>query len=178
MKTLYTPKLLKRWVTPANYFGAQWPDYYRSGFGQSRDSGELEASNFAHVLAELKKLPPFVYSAPDCDNEIESRQVIRETHWAVGWVEWIAIHEADTAALELCDRLKAEYENYPVLDEEDFSNREQESANTLWRDCMNQRERIEYIRRHRSQFDFHGLRDCIACLRGEYFAGYASELLS
>lgn len=177
MKT-YEPKLLKRWEHPSNYAGAVWPNYYGSGFGQSRDSGELEASNFAYVLAALAKLPPFVAPSGGTDNKIESRQVVRESHWAVGWVEWIAIHETDTAALELCDRLLKEADDYPVLDEEDFSNREQESANAIWRDCYSQSERVEYVRRFRSQFDFHGLRDCIACLRGDYFAGYASELLN
>lgn len=174
----YSPVRLTRWTRPSNYMGASWPDYYGCGFGQSRDSDELEQSNFAQVLRELAKLPPFVYSAPDCDNEIESRQVVRESHWAVGWVEWIAIHEADTAALELCDRLRERYENYPVLNEEDFSERETESANIIWKDCYNQRERVEYVRKYRDQFDFRGLRDAIACLRGDYFSGYASELVS
>lgn len=177
MKT-YTPENLKRWEMPSCYFGAQWPDYYGAGFGQSRDSGCLEESNFACVLAALKALPPFVYSAPDCDNEIESRQVIRESHWAVGWVEWIAIHEADTAALELCDRLRGEANDYPVLNEEDYSEREQAAADTTWKDCYSQAERVKYVRAHRSQFDFRGLRDAIGCLRGDYFAGYASELIN
>ncbi len=177
MKT-YVPENLKRWTLPGSYYGAQWPDYYGAGFGQSRDSDELEESNFATVLAALKKLPAFVYSAPDCDNEIESRKVVRESHWAVGWVEWIAIHEADAAALELCDRLRGDANDYPVLDEQDFSDREQESANTVWRDCMNQKERREWIEKHRGQFEFRGIRDAIQCLRGDYFAGYASDLLS
>lgn len=178
MKTLYTPQHLKRWTHPGNYVGAQWPDYYGAGFGQSRDSDCLDESNFAHVLAELKKLPPFAYSAPDCDNEIESRFVVRENHWAVGWVEWIAIHEADEAALRACEALRERYEAYPILNEDDFSNREMEAANTVWRDCYSQAERVKYVREHRGQFEFHGLRDAIGCLRGEYFAGYASELLN
>lgn len=176
MTTQYIPAFLKRWTRPANYIGASWPDYYGSGFGQSRDSDCLESSNFATVLAKLAKLPPFVYSAPDCDNEIESRQVIRENHWAVGWVEWIAIHEADTEALKLCDELRESADDYPVLDEQDFSDREQEEAQTIWKDCYSVTERKEYIRRHRGQFEFRGLRDAIANIRGDYFSGYASEL--
>lgn len=182
----YTPSLLKRWTCPRNYCGAQWPDYYGAGFGQSRDSDCLEESNFATVIAALKELPPFVHpaNAPDApaeiavDNEIESRFVVRESHWAVGWVEWIAIHESDTAALKLCDGLRESADDYPVLDENDFSNREQEAANTIWRDCYSQAERVKYVRAHRSQFNFRGLRDALACLRGDYFAGYASEILN
>jgi hypothetical protein len=178
MKTLYAPAFLKRWSLPPSYFGAQWPDYYGAGFGQSRDSDCLEESNFATVLARLTELPEFVPPASDTDNEIESRQIVRENHWAVGWVEWIAIHENDEAALRLCDELRESADGYPVLNEDDFSNREMEAANTIWRDCYSQSERKEYVRRNRSQFDFRGLRDAVACLRGDYFAGYASELLN
>jgi hypothetical protein len=176
MTTQYTPAFLKRWTRPANYIGASWPDYYGSGFGQSRDSDELEASNFATVLAKLKALPEFVPPATDSENEIESRFVVSENHWAVGWVEWIAIHDSDEAALRLCDDLREKADGYPVLDENDFSERETESANKIWKTCYSVTERKEYIRRNRSQFDFRGFRDAAACLRGDYFAGYASEL--
>jgi len=167
----YTPSLLKRWTRPQCYIGAEWPSYFGSGFGQSRDSDDLEASNFAVVQRELAKLPKW-------EGEAESRFVVRESHWAVGWVEWIAIHETDFAALELCDELKKASEDYPPLDEQDWSEREQESANTVWRDCFSQSERVAYVRAHRRQFEFRGLRDAIGCIRGDYFAGYASELLN
>ncbi len=164
------PQNLTRWTRPDCYMGAVWPDYYGAGFGQSRDSDCLEESNFAVVRARLDKLPRW-------EGEIESRFVVRESHWAVGWVEWIAIHESDTAALELCDGLKEAAESYPVLDEEDFSNREMEAANVIWRDCYSQKDRSEYVRKFRGQFDFRGLRDAVSVLRGDYFSGYASELL-
>lgn len=41
---------VKRWTMPDCYVGETWPDHYSSGFGQSRDSDDLEASNFATVL--------------------------------------------------------------------------------------------------------------------------------
>ena len=167
----YTPENLTRWTHPQCYMGKTWDGYYGSGFGQSRDSDCLEESNFASVLAALKTLPRW-------RGKHESRVSVHESHWAVGWVEWIAIHESDSAALKVCDKLKARADNYPVLDEEDHSDRETEAANTIWRDCYRQSERVEYIREHRSQFDFRGLRDAIDCIRGEYFAGYASELLN
>ena len=77
--------------------------YYSAGVGQSRDSDCLEQSNFAVMLAAL-------------GGESETVIVVRESRWAVGWVEWIAVHELDTVALaeadEQCERLA----NYPVLD--------------------------------------------------------------
>lgn len=155
---------VKRWTLPYYYSGETWPDYFSSGFGQSRDSDDLEASNFATVLAAL-------------GGESETVIVVRESHWAVGWVEWIAIHESDETALNITRQLCERANNYPVLDEEDFSRREQEHAEEIWRDCYNDKERIAYIRDHRSQFDFHDFADLIGCARGRYFAGYASELI-
>lgn len=110
--------------------------------------------------------------------ETETVIVIRESHWAVGWVEWIAIHATDDKALEIADRLKDKLENYyPVLNEEHFSDLETEEANEVWSSCYNWKDRIAYIRDHESQFDFHDYKDMLGCVRGEYFAGYASELL-
>lgn len=51
-------------------------------------------------------------------------------------------------------------------------------ANAVWRDCYQLKERVEYVRKHRGQFDFRSFSDMLSCLRGNYFAGYASELLS
>jgi hypothetical protein len=163
--TDYEPTNLRRWTMPDSYFGATWPDYYRSGFGRSRDSSCLEESNFAVALREL-------------GGESDTVVVVREGHWAVGWVEWIAIHQDDGRALEIADRLAEDVEDYPALDDNDWTEREMEEANTIWRDCYSVTERVAYIRRNRDQFDFHGFADLMGCVRGKYFAGYASDLLS
>jgi hypothetical protein len=164
---MYEPKHLKLWTMPSNYFGAAWPAYYSSGFGQSRDSDCLEASNFATALAAL--------GGEDSD---ETVVVVSENHWAVGWVEWIAIHQDNEAALKIADELRERYENYPVLDENDFSEREQDEAQQIWNNCYNDQERLEYIRKYRQQFEFADYADMISCVRGKHFCGYASELIS
>jgi hypothetical protein len=161
----YLPQNLNRWTRPDSYFGAEWPEYYSSGVGQSRDSDALERSNFACMLKAL-------------GGESDTVLVIRESHWAVGWVEWIAIHESDAKALEIADNIAAALENYPVVDESHWSELEQEDANETWRNCFTPKERIAYVRDYASQFEFHGYADLIGCIRGQYFAGYASELLS
>ena len=86
----YQPKNIQRWTRPDHYFGKAWPDYFSSGVGQSRDSDALERSNFACMLREL-------------GGETETVIVVREIHWAVGWVEWIAIHQDDEKALKIAD---------------------------------------------------------------------------
>jgi hypothetical protein len=90
----YDPEFLKRWTMPPNYFGAVWPAYFSSGVGQSRDSDALERSNFTCMLKAL-------------GGETETVIVVRETHYLIGWVEWIAIHESDDKALKIADDIQA-----------------------------------------------------------------------
>ncbi len=178
---------LKRWTRPECYMGATWPEWFRF-LGRNRDSDCLTNSNFDCGLAAVKvvasKEP---VGGPDTDSkhlfrdpddEMATVQVVSENHWAVGWVEWIAIHESDTAALQCAEQLLEKLDDYPVLNEEDWSRREDEEAQTVWRDCYRVKDRIEYIREHRSQFEFQSFSDMLGCVRGKYFAGYASELVN
>lgn len=160
----YEPKNLKLWTMPDCYFGEVWPAYYSAGLGQSRDSDALERSNFVCMLQAL-------------GGESETVIVVRESHWAVGWVEWIAIHQDDAKALELADEVQDQLESYPVVNEDHWSQLEDEEAQEVWANCYSPEERLAYIRKHRNQFEFHDYSDLLGCVRGKYFAGYASELL-
>lgn len=110
MKTLDLEQY--RWKLPPSYFGAQWPSYYVAA-GRSRDSDALEESNFRVTLKRLggEKDPAVI--------------VVRESHWAVGWVEWIGVHENNKAGLAELRKIIEEKESYPILDEEDFSEEEE-----------------------------------------------------
>lgn len=156
---------IKRWTKPDCYIGTHWPEYYSSGVGQSRDSDCLEQSNFFTMLDRL-------------GGESSTVIVVTASHWAVGWVAWIAIHESDTKSLAIADKERGSLEDYCALDEDDWSRREDEAANETWKNCYNEMERIDYIRKNREQFYFHDWRDLVACVRGQFFNGYASELLS
>ena len=85
-----------------------------------RDSGLLEQSNADAIEKELSKFGDDVLS-------------MRSSHWAVGWVEGFAIRVYDAAGeitqafKTLCD-LNAALEDYPCLDDEDFSRREYEAT--------------------------------------------------
>lgn len=164
--TPYEPAHLKRWTMPNSYFGEVWPDYYVF-LSHHRDSDELTESNYHVALAALEALPEF---------DGESRFEVCESHWAVGWVEWVAIHADDYEALKAADEMMGRLENYPALDESDWSEREHESATQIWRDCYSAEERIDYMRRYRSQFEARSFADLLSCARGNHFLGYASEL--
>jgi hypothetical protein len=154
---------MKLWTMPSNYAGEVWPNWYVF-LGQHRDSDALTRSNFRTALERL-------------GGESETVQVIREGHWAVGWVEWIGIESSDENAVKLATEMECEIESYPVLDDEDFSQLESDEANEVWQNCYNTSERIKYIRENRSQFEFHDFTDLMGCVRGNYFAGSASELI-
>jgi hypothetical protein len=155
---------LELWKTPDSWFGEPWEGYYVF-LGRHRDSDCLAESNFAIALAAL---------GGEDGNMVA---VVREGHWLCGWIEWIAIHSRHGAALRAADEMAAAISDYPVLDEEDFSERETEAACEVWRDCFRDRDRVAYIRKWRDQFEFRDFADMLACARGKYFAGYASELL-
>ena len=144
---------LRRWTKPPNYAGESWPDYYSAGVGQSRDSDALERSNFAVMIDKL-------------GGESDTVLVVREHHWAVGWVEWIAIHESDTAALDKADEQMGRLENYPVLDEDDWGVREDEECRQTWEECFDWRERAEYLRSHSYT---GGFADLAAAVRGSWY---------
>lgn len=111
-------RALKRWTLPDSYAGAEWPEYFVF-LGQSRDSSALERSNFECGLREL-------------GGESETVFTVRERHWAVGWVEWIAIHESDAEAIAAADEILCALDGYPVLDESHFSELEWAEAENYW----------------------------------------------
>lgn len=182
----FTPEHLSLWTYPANYMGAHWDDFYVF-LGRNRDSDCLTRANFDAGLKAVRAVmskdsvplretdSKHLFKEPTDEATV---QVVSENHWACGWVEWIAIHKSDTAALKEADRINGKLEDYPVVDENLWSEYETEEANTVWRDCYRPKERAEYVRKHRSQFEFRDFQDMLACLRGKYFAGYAGELLN
>jgi hypothetical protein len=134
---------VKSWKHPDCYMGATWEGWSSAGFGQSRDSDALEASNFTTAYAQLE---PFAELGDADDNA--TVQIVREGHWAVGWVEWIAIHDSNVVAIEKAKELCERANGYPILDEDDFSRREDEQCEQVWRDCFSASERADYLRRH------------------------------
>ena len=126
--TIENLKSIKRWTRPDSYWGEEWPEYFVF-LGQHRDSDALSRSNFECGLREL-------------GGESETVFIVRERHWAVGWVEWIAIHESDEDALQNADEMADALSDYPVLDESHFSELEWAEAESFW-ESLNIRERVD-----------------------------------
>lgn len=84
---------------------------------QHRDSEALERSNF-HC---------FTRAMEDIDPSGEHYAVESMNHWAVGWVEYLLVEPGsacEAVAIECRERLA----DYPVLDEENWSNEEYAEA--------------------------------------------------
>lgn len=151
------------WKRPDNYTGESWPGYY-VGLSRHRDSDCLTESNFQQCIDML-------------GGESETVHIVREGHWAVGWVEWIAVHQDNAKGVEILREIEASLAKYPVLNEEHLSELEENEANLVWSHCYTPEERVAYIRRNRSQFDFVDFAHMLEVVRGEHFNGYASELI-
>lgn len=93
-------------------------------YTHNRDSGLLAESNAAEVD---KVMAPFVAAdEPDA-------KIYRSSHWACGWIEGYAIRVFSasgeiTAAFTAYAALQARLEQYPVLNEDDWSQREYDAT--------------------------------------------------
>jgi hypothetical protein len=86
---------------------------------RTRDSGPLDESNFHSFLDGL-------------GGESETVEVHRFGHWGPGWYEIIIVSPEDEKALKSAYDMAGSLENYPVLDEEDWSRREWEDFEESW----------------------------------------------
>lgn len=128
---------------------------------KTRDSGALERANFDAALASLPK---------GDDHEIH-----RFGHWACGWFTIIIVRPGSPAA-DIAADVDDALSDYPILDDSLFSEYEQADADETWRECYRDADRVAYIRKHRSEFEFHSFADLLGCARGRYFCGLTSRM--
>ena len=131
---------------------------------RSRDSDLLTESNWDSALKSL---------GGESDNVV----IHRFGHWACGWWEALCV-KPGTEQYITAQNIESSLADYPVLDEDDWSERETAEADKVWLECYNGHERVEYIRHHYGQFDFRSFAEMLAVARGKYFIGYANELLN
>lgn len=80
-------------------------------YGRSRDSDLVVESNFEALLERL-------------GGESKSVEVVRDSHWAVGWVESIRVSIKAKKKLKIALEALNSLEDYPLLDETDYYERE------------------------------------------------------
>ncbi|MFZ2992449.1 MAG: hypothetical protein WA061_01925 [Microgenomates group bacterium] len=115
----YEPQYMHKWKYPDSYLGDTFEEFYVF-MSITRDSDILEESNWESFLRDYPE-------GFDWDNK-KGILVERASHWAVGWVDTIYIHESDYENLKICDEIYHQlHDNYPVYDDNDFSQRESEA---------------------------------------------------
>lgn len=107
------------WDSLANFAGTIPDKSLLVLLARTRDSDILDQSNFECALTEL-------------GGESESVQIIRHGHWACGWIEYLMIDSADKDMVTLGEDIETRLKNYPILDEDDYSNRQWEAASDYW----------------------------------------------
>jgi len=86
---------------------------------QTRDSGPLDQSNFSAALAML-------------GGEGDTVEVHRFGHWGPGWFEIVIVDPSDADRVEILGQIAAALADYPILDEMDYSEREEDEATESW----------------------------------------------
>ena len=131
MPETFTPEHIERWSagagasswdSAANYVGTDFSEFFLAPIHRTRDTADaVTLSNWRVVAAELEQLA-----------EHEETGIASMGHWACGWYEIFLIHETDTAALQAADRWAASLADYPVADESDMADLEQEEEEEAW----------------------------------------------
>lgn len=96
------------WDLDAYAAARSWAGVAIGPCGITRDSDALERSNHATAIATLEAAHAR-YSVPEFG------------HWACGWVREIALDSGDPAATRVAAELRAALEDYPVLDDDAYS---------------------------------------------------------
>lgn len=112
-------------------------DWLVSSVSRTRDSGILDQSNFACTLKALE----------ECGEDFE---VHRFSHWGPGWFE-IIIARPGTVAANTLQSIEDSLADYPILDENDHSEREWNAAADYWK-SMRVSDRVRLIQECRDRF--------------------------
>ncbi len=135
----YAPQHLKLWNCGRefasgfdscdNYAGDSFGDRYVV-VSKNRDSEILTEVNFQVALERLGGVSDLV-------------SIVRIGHWACGWIEHLMVHQlAGDTLLEAADEIVADLRAYPILDEDAYSEAQDEAVYEYWK-SMSMRERVD-----------------------------------
>jgi hypothetical protein len=99
-------------------------DWFVAPVSRNRDSNVLTESNWQAQIESLTEVS-------GDESETDEWEIHRFGHWGCGWLE-IVIVRPDTAAFRAADDIETALMNYPVLNDEDLSQREWDAAVESW----------------------------------------------
>lgn len=110
-------------------------DWYVAAVSHTRDSDHLTESNWVAQLSTLNEI----------DAEGSDFEIHRFGHWACGWLEIIVVRPESQCATK-CEEIAAFLNDYPVLDSDDFTEREWTAYLEFWSSGDAQRELVRQLR--------------------------------
>lgn len=156
---------LDRWVTPSDYAGFD-PVGHLGVMTIHRDSGLLDRVNWEVACERMAGAAGFgeVPFLPDWQDQPDEPSLFggdpgispavywwEASHWAVGWVRYLMVRpDAPEAVLTAAQEIRDDMADYPVLDEERYSDAEYEQVTTAWAE-MSVKERLDVIRWSKSR---------------------------
>ena len=156
----FVPKNLGLWEKPSDFSTSEHDlgDHYVI-YSQNRDSNLLTKSNWDYIVKSL--------DSHECD--YQGDEFYRISHFRdsfVGWSEYIFIHKDHTDLLIIADEIMGRYADYPVLDDEDYSQREFEQfesnvKETVESFCKNGERNVDWSNKEYFE-DYFVLKDSLA----------------
>jgi hypothetical protein len=124
-----------------------------------RDSDSLTRSNFRSIMRELGIAKPTYEPKGTEWNESEDACVETSSHWAVGWSAVILV-QPESKSAEVADEIVRKLEDYPVVNESDWSEVEDEDYEETIRGCYSSSSDDDsfgdsFCREHFDPQDFH-----------------------
>lgn len=133
------------WEHPSSYGGFS-PDGHFVIATRTRDSDVLTESNWVTAgkmlceAAGLDSVPAYCERDP-----FPPVYDWRAGHWGCGWIEYLMVApDAPEVVLQCAADILDSLSDYPILDESDFSEREEQARCERWKDA-DIRERLDYI---------------------------------
>lgn len=121
------------WDSLSNYMGpTKFPGWY-AVLARHRDSDILTRSNWEVAKEMLGKV----------DNETVS--IYEFGHWAVGWIEYLCVHESSSEKMAIAKDIREKIDRYPILSEDRWSQMEWDEIHDYWARCSLS-ERVDYCR--------------------------------
>lgn len=174
----FVPNNLSPYTRPSSYVGATWEGWFCGGFSCHRESDLLEKCNWETVVGELRArgvnigegvLGDSLWTRADDDAQPDV-VIVRESHCLVGWVSWLAVKPTAYTALAMLNQFVADVDDYPVLDDDAFSNLEWDTAADYW-ESLDWRDRLDYLECRGCSIGVSAdWRDAMRAVRGDFSA--------
>ena len=134
------------WTHPKDYGGFS-PDGDFCILSQNRDSSLIDRHNWQTACEQLHAE---AYDDGRYGELADDRPMVyhwRAGHWACGWVEYLMVRaDAPDNIKNEAGEILCSLAEYPVLDEDSFSEAEYNEASEYWGRCS-VKERMEYLQR-------------------------------